>query len=474
MLGIGAGGDVPALGAAAARHPAHRAIRARCWASAYGVLLGISGLFAIVGDVQPDQRRGDVHGRAASRASSSRRSRSRRSRCGRSCRACILTYHGISASMGEGSRRVPAADRADRVRAVRGRAGDRADEHARRTSPIAAPMPLLHVVAAALPGLTFAAMAGRGSVLRGVPVRWVTWRQFTLAIAISMAVATMDRHLRGVARRALAASCCLLVHHGAFAHAQNWSGITDRIERRRLHPVEQRAVLRGADHGVGVRAAVGGVREGAERALPAAADDDARAGVHARRRGRGRLRLPGGDALRAERHLGQPGRTGGRSCCCAAAARRCTCFCTGLAGLAWWYWTVAKRSRLAAGLFGLAVLFHAAWNAAFTLLESRIFGLDTLSDRTLEVIAYVIVAAASSAFIVAIPIVARRLRERGAAERRGDAAGGDRAVVGVRKERGRHCYRPRCYRRPRLLRHRLERAPLFAITWRAAVEFTIA
>ena len=57
------------------------------------------------------------------------------------------------------------------------------------------------------------------------------------------------------------------------------------------------------------------------------------------------------------------------------------------------------------------MLFHASWNAAFTLLESRIFGLDTLSGRTLEVIAYVIVAAVSSAFIIAIPIVARRLRD---------------------------------------------------------------
>ena len=85
--------------------------------------------------------------------------------------------------------------------------------------------------------------------------------------------------------------------------------------------------------------------------------------------------------------------------------------CTGLTGVGWWYWTVARRSGVGAGLFGLAVLFHASWNGAFTLLESRILGLDTLSDRALEIVAYVIVGVVSSAFIVAIPVVARRLRD---------------------------------------------------------------
>ena len=45
------------------------------------------------------------------------------------------------------------------------------------------------------------------------------------------------------------------------------------------------------------------------------------------------------------------------------------------------------------------------------MLDSRIFVLDTLSNRTLEILAYAIVAVVSSAMILAIPLVARRLRD---------------------------------------------------------------
>ena len=57
------------------------------------------------------------------------------------------------------------------------------------------------------------------------------------------------------------------------------------------------------------------------------------------------------------------------------------------------------------------------------MLGSRILGLDTLSDRTLEIVAYVIVGVVSSAFIVAIPIVARRLRDAAPPSVEGTALG---------------------------------------------------
>jgi hypothetical protein len=85
--------------------------------------------------------------------------------------------------------------------------------------------------------------------------------------------------------------------------------------------------------------------------------------------------------------------------------------CTGLAGLAWWYWSIGQRHRLAVVLFAAAMLIHAAWNGVFTAIDSRILVLDTLSNRTLEVVAYSVVGIASTAMIVAIPLVARLIRD---------------------------------------------------------------
>ena len=84
---------------------------------------------------------------------------------------------------------------------------------------------------------------------------------------------------------------------------------------------------------------------------------------------------------------------------------------TGVAGVGWWYWSRAKRHRMALSMFAAAVLIHAAWNALATVLESRIFGLDTLDNTLLDVIAYGAIAAFSLAMIAAVPLIARRLRE---------------------------------------------------------------
>ncbi len=101
----------------------------------------------------------------------------------------ILTYQGISASMGEGSERFRAPIAAPVVAAfaVVLLAGHL---NMRMASPIALPMPFLHVIAAASPGIALACMAARGSPWRGVPVSGLTWRQVLLAAAISKTVAT--------------------------------------------------------------------------------------------------------------------------------------------------------------------------------------------------------------------------------------------------------------------------------------------
>lgn len=380
----------------------------RLLGSAYGVMLGIAGVFAIFAlfrliDAEATySESGEEFGvvqQAVSIAAIAVWS---------FVPGLILTYHGISASMGEGSNeyRPPIAAFGFALFAgvlVVGQINMRSDD------PIAAPMPVLHVAAAALPGLTFAAMAARGSVLRGIAVRWVTWRQFTLAIAISMAVATtIAIYVESLG--SLGGVLLLLVHNGAFADARSQDDVhaiireADSILSRNeqffaalitasvFAPLSEefakglsvrfllkRTMTRGQAFALGAAAGAGfGFLEAMLYGLSGIADD-----------------LGGWWEIMLLR----------------GGSTSLHVLCTGLVGLGWWYWTVAGRSRVAVGLFALAVLFHAAWNAAFTVLGSRILGLDTLSDRTLEIVAYVIVGVVSSAFILAIPIVARRLRD---------------------------------------------------------------
>ena len=85
--------------------------------------------------------------------------------------------------------------------------------------------------------------------------------------------------------------------------------------------------------------------------------------------------------------------------------------CTGLEGAGWWYWSRAKQHRTAAALFGTAVLIHALWNGFATLIYSRIFFFETAESAIVDAIAYVFVAVVSVGMIVAIPAIARRLRE---------------------------------------------------------------
>ena len=381
---------------------------ARLLGSAYGVILGISGLFAIFGlfrliNADANFSRTGAEGSVVAQAIAAAAIAMWFFVPG-----LILTYHGISASVGEGSSeyRPPIAAFGFALFAgvlVVGQINMRAN------SPIAAPMPLLHVAAAGLPGLTFAAMAARGSALRGAPVRWVTWRQFTLAIGISMAVATwIAIYVESLG--SAGGVILLMVHHGAFEHAQTWGGINDRIRdadfvlSRREQFVAALIVASVCAplseefaKSLSVRFMLRRTMTRGQAFMLGAAAGAGFGFLEAMLYGLSGIQNSLGDWWQIMLLRG--------------GSTSLHVFCTGLTGVAWWYWTVAKRSRLALALFGLAVFFHAAWNGAFTLLESRIFGLDTLSDKTLEVIAYVIVGAVSSAFILAIPIVGRRLRD---------------------------------------------------------------
>jgi len=86
-------------------------------------------------------------------------------------------------------------------------------------------------------------------------------------------------------------------------------------------------------------------------------------------------------------------------------------FNASLVALAWWHWSFGRRPRLGALLFGAAVVVHAIWNGLLVTLTSRIFGLETLSERTVEIIASALVSVIAVALVGALPLIAGRLRE---------------------------------------------------------------
>lgn len=320
----------------------------------------------------------------------------------------LLVYHCISASMGVGSGavRLPVA-----VLALLAFAAVLALGHAnmQRASPMALPMPPLHILAGALPGITYVALAGRGAWGKGVPVRGVSWRQAGLAVAIGTGVATMLAiYVESIG--SLYAVALLLVHNGAFADARNADDVFKTIGDANLiltNHEQFAASLATASllaplseefgKSLAVRFTMSRTATRAQAFLLGAAAGAGFGLLESQFYGLGGI----ADDLGAwwQIMLLRGGST----------SLHVTC--TGLAGVGWWYWSTARRHRPALALFGVAVAIHASWNGFFTVLASRIFGLEGLEERTLEIIAYAVVAVASLAMILSLPVIARRLRE---------------------------------------------------------------
>lgn len=378
---------------------------ARLLGSAYGVLLGISGVFGIFSLLFLIDARGDIQTSVVERAISLTAVATWSFVPG-----LILTYQGISASMGEGSGefRIPIAGWGVALYCTVLLAGglNMAAVH-----PIAAPMPSLHVLAAALPGVALIAVAARGTWLRGQPVRWLTWRQLTLAIAISMTVGvTIAAYVESIG--SFGAVVLLLAHHGAFADvvssddffnvigdskyvlSRNEQFLANLITASLLAPL-----IEETGKGLGVRFLL---RRDTTRAQAFVMGAGAGAGF-----GFLEAMLYGLAGIQHD-HAGN----WWAIMLVRGGSTSLHVFNTALVGLAWWYAVNGASPRRAWLLFAVAVLSHAAWNALAVTIDSRIFGLDTLSERTVEIIAYSIIAVVVAVYVAAIPLIARRLRER--------------------------------------------------------------
>ena len=175
----------------------------------------------------------------------------------------------------------------------------------------------------------------------------MTWRQFTLAIGISMAVATWIAiyvESLGSAGGVL----LLMVHHGAFEHVQTWSGINDRV--RDADVVLSRneqfvAALIVASvcaplseefaKSLGVRFMLRRTMTRGQAFMLGAAAGAGFGFLEAMLYGLSGIQNSLGDWWQIMLLRG--------------GSTSLHVFCTGLTGVAWWYWTVARRSRLPNG-----------------------------------------------------------------------------------------------------------------------------
>ncbi|MEX2246583.1 MAG: PrsW family glutamic-type intramembrane protease [Dehalococcoidia bacterium] len=380
---------------------------ARLLGSAYGVLLGISGigviwtLLALIGEdtSAADGEFASVVQRALAITSIAMMSL---------IPGLILTYHGISSSMGEGSdeHRPPIfllAAGAFGLAVVLGgwnmASGD----------PIAAPMPALHVLGAGLPGIAYLALASRGSIWAGTPVRGITWRELTLAMALSMTVGVgIALYVEGIG--GFAAVVLALVHADAFAGVGRGGGVWDVIEDSNYLLSDNELLvtqlvaaaviaplIEEFSKGLGVRFLIRSITTRSQAFVLGAAAGAAFGFLEA--------------MLYVLAFVGEDESRWWEGMLVRGGSTSLHVFATGLVGLAWWYWAIGKRPRRALALFAIAVAAHGMWNGTAVIIDSRIFGLDTLDYRTLEIVAYCVIAPLALAFIVALPVIARRIRD---------------------------------------------------------------
>jgi hypothetical protein len=321
----------------------------------------------------------------------------------------ILTYQGISASMGEGSTpfRPPVVALALVAYAavlVIGGLIMRAD------TPVAAPMPPLHMLAAALPGITLLGLAARGALLRGEPVPWLTWRQVMVAASVSMTLGVaIALYVEGLG--IFGVGMLLLVQSGAFEFADSVGAVLeDAVETPDLWLSENQQfvanvaaavvlapLVEEAAKPIGVAVMLTAITTRAQAFTMGAAAGAAFGFFEAL--GYGLAVVQDDISAWWEIMLVRGGSTS------------LHVFATGLVGLALWYWMRQSRRDVALKLFGAAVLLHALWNGIAVILYSRIFILDTLSLRAVEVIGYATLVPITLACIVGVGVLARRLRE---------------------------------------------------------------
>lgn len=319
----------------------------------------------------------------------------------------ILTFHGISAAMGEASSRswLPAAPLFLGPLALALLVGGLA---MRLEPPPAAVMPPLHVAAGLLPGMALAALAAHGSLVRGSVSR-LTWRQALLTPAVSMVAATS---FAGIIE--LWASGIVLA--GLLASAGAFDGTTAASDVRVVFENYEDYLGTGRELAMWLAVAAV-VAPLAEEFFKGAA-----------------ARLTMTDAT-SRRDAFTLGAVSGAAFGAVEALTYGLAGFSGAAANGWWSLMLMRGGAsgmhaLAAGLVALgwydamhgrgwrwfrwyaaAVLLHGFWNALNVLVGTRLlFPMEGLSDQALERLVYAAIAPLALASVAALPLIGRRLR----------------------------------------------------------------
>lgn len=403
-----------------AMRPHARAMLRRWWSilgAIWGVLIGLQGVTVIIlllalinGEAYIDETSGDVVSVVEQAISITVIG------LWAAVPGLIFTYHLISERMGEASgefRPPPVPLLVAAYAAVVALGG----WNMLRDSPIAASMPVLHALAAALPGIALVAVAARGSWWRGHPTRLLTMRQVTVAVAFSMAVAaSIAVYAESIG--GLAAMVLIVAASGLPADAANVGDIFGFIEDADFYLSENEQFVAN----LVVAAVLAPVFEEIAKALGARALMD-RFTTRSQAFVLGAAAGAGFGFLEALLYgLGVIGEDLGDWWVIMLVRGGSTSghvLWTGIAAIGWWHIMRGERHRLARALFAAAIAGHAAWNTFAVILDSRIFWIETLSDRTIEYIAYAGVGIEAAFILAAIPYIAARLRRAEAATSRG-------------------------------------------------------
>lgn len=327
----------------------------------------------------------------------------------------ILVYHGISAAMGEesGPFRAPSAAGPLALFGLSIALGAAAMAAAMAAStPLAAPMPPLHLLAGVLPAVALVGIVATGMRGRGTALPGLTWRQLLLAIALSMALAmTLVALLEGLAGGGMLVA--LLSRAGAFEGARDLEDVGNALRDSDLFLGKGEQLLlvmvlaavvaplvEEAFKGLAVRLTLS---EGSTRfsAMVLGVAAGAAFGVM--------------EALAYGLYaFSDPSLDWWSLMLVRAGATVMHAFNTALVGLGWYAGLREGRWRRALAAYGAAVAIHAAWNALAVLVSTRfILPLEGLSDRELAALGYAFMAPLACLLLAALMAMSRRV-QRGA------------------------------------------------------------
>lgn len=320
-----------------------------------------------------------------------------------------LTYHGVSELMGEasGASWLPPALLAVPAFALVVALGGLVMA---MEEPLAVAMPPLHLLAAVLPGVALVGLAARGGLGWREPGCRPTWRQVSLAIGVTIALATL---LSSLAEAVLDGGILVafLASKQAFEGAASLDNVADVLEAFDgfLSNREELALalltvavvpplVEEAAKGLGVRlllsahslkrtAFVLGVVAGASFGT-----------VEAVLFGLGGLSDPDTDwwSLMLMR----------------AGSTVSHALGSGLVGLGWYQVLALGRPLTGFLYYVAAVLLHGLWNALVVLVGSRlVIPWEGLSDSDLVLVIYAVMAPVALLFLVVLFVASRRLRE---------------------------------------------------------------